>query len=399
MSKKVRMVLYVLSIVILAGTAGLCVLEGSGQSTDRTSHTQTDRAPHTKNQDTEKKQDTPQTADTPRENNPYTRISVENLINIDNFIPEEKSTTILFTGDVLFANAFKAGYDAGGIGSIIGDDLLKELTDADILMINNEFPFSDRGTPAPDKQFTFRCSPSYVDALKEMGVDIVTLANNHTLDYGKDALSDTFITLDSAEILYAGAGETIERAEEVQVIETNGKRFGFLGVSRVIPEGSWKIENSAPGLFSCYNDTRLIELVAEATKTCDFLAVYPHWGTEHEEYPQSYQTAIAQRCIAAGADLIVGSHPHCLQGVSYIDGRPVFYSLGNFIFGQTIDRSAVLKVTVDASGNASFCLLPVYATQGVTRLADGARGEEICRYLNRISSGAAISSDGAVTEK
>ncbi len=391
MSKKVRMILYVMSIMILAGTAVLCILAGPGRNTDRAAHAQ--------KQDPEKKPDHTQAADIPREKDPHTGISVKAPINTDNFIPEEKPTTILFTGDVLFANAFMAGYDTGGIHNIIGNDLLQELTDADILMINNEFPFSDRGTPAPDKQFTFRCSPSYAGALKEMGVDVVTLANNHTLDYGKDALSDTFITLDEADILYTGAGENIERAEEVQIIETNGKRFGFLGVSRVIPEGSWKVENSAPGLLSCYNDTRLIELVAQAKETCDFLAVYPHWGIEHEEYPQSYQTAIAQRCIEAGADLIVGSHPHCLQGVSYMDGRPVFYSLGNFIFGQTIDRSAVLKVTVDTSGNASFRLLPVYAAAGTTRLADGARGEEICRYMDRISSGAVISSDGVVTEK
>ncbi|MBP3486999.1 MAG: CapA family protein [Roseburia sp.] len=306
-------------------------------------------------------------------------------------------TTILFTGDVLFANAFKAGYDAKGIEGVIEKDLLAELNDADILMVNNEFPYSDRGVPMEDKQFTFRCSPSYVKALNEMGVDVVSLANNHTLDYGKEALSDTFATLDQAGILYGGAGESVERAEEVQVIEVNGKKYGFLAVSRVIPVASWKVENSAPGIFSCYDDTRLVELVAEAKKECDFLAVYPHWGVEYAAYPESYQTKIAERCIEAGADVIVGSHTHCLQGVSYIDGKPVFYSLGNFIFGQNIDRSAILKVTVDDAGNVSCQFLPVYAAGGVTYLAEGEQAEQICRYLDSISD-ASVGADGSVTE-
>lgn len=304
--------------------------------------------------------------------------------------------TILFTGDVLFANAFKAGYDAKGIEGVVEKELLAELNDADILMVNNEFPYSDRGVPMENKQFTFRCSPSCVKALNEMGVDVVSLANNHTLDYGKEALSDTFTTLDGAGILYGGAGESIERAEEVQIIEVNGKKYGFLAVSRVIPVADWKVENAAPGIFSCYDDTRLTELVAEAKKECDFLAVYPHWGVEHAAYPESYQTKIAEHCIEAGADLIVGSHTHCLQGVSYIDGKPVFYSLGNFVFGQNIDRSAILKVTVDASGNVSYQFLPTYAAGGVTYLAKGERAAQICQYLDGISD-ASVAADGSVT--
>lgn len=304
--------------------------------------------------------------------------------------------TLLFTGDVLFANAFRAGYDANGIAGVLDDALLQILTEADILMVNHEFPFSDRGLPMPDKQYTFRCSPSYVAALNEMGVDVVSLANNHTLDYGKEALTDTFATLDDAGILYGGAGDTVERAEQVQVIEVNGKRYGFLAVSRVIPTMDWKIEYSAPGLFSCYDDTRLIELIAEAKKTCDFLAVYPHWGVEYQAYPEDYQVRFAKRWVEAGADLIVGCHTHCLQGASFIDGKPVFYSLGNFMFGREIDRSAVLKVTIQPDGAAEYEFLPVYASGGVTRLAEGAKAEEICRYLDGISRGAAVGSDGMV---
>ena len=97
-------------------------------------------------------------------------------------------------------------------------------------MVNNEFPFSNRGEPMEDKQFTFCCDPKYVKALNEMGLDIVSLANNHTLDYGRDALSDTFTTLDGAGILYAGAGETKERAYE--------EKWKKIRISSGIPRGA-----------------------------------------------------------------------------------------------------------------------------------------------------------------
>ena len=313
--------------------------------------------------------------------------------------PPKEDTTILFGGDVLFGNAFLAGYDANGIAGVISEELLLELQAADVLMVNNEFPFSTQGTPMEGKQYTFRCEPSYVAALKEMGVDVVSLANNHVLDYGKAALSDTFATLDGAGIRYGGAGESIDRAQQVQIFEINGKKFGFLAVSRVVPTGDWKVENSAPGVFSCYDDTRLIELVGQAAKECDFLAVYPHWGVEYAAYPEDYQTKIAQNCLAAGADVVVGSHTHCLQGAAYFGGQPVFYSLGNFVFGQTIDRSAILKVTVTPEGAQRYQYLPIYAEGGVTKLATGQKAQEILGYLQQISAGAVIAADGTVSNK
>lgn len=310
--------------------------------------------------------------------------------------PDE--TTLMFAGDVLFAYGFCERYDAGGIEGIIDAGLLEELTDADIFMVNNEFPFSTRGTPAEDKQYTFRCDPSYVTALSGMGVDIVTLANNHTLDYGRDALSDTFAALDSAGILYVGAGETAERAYELQIIEKNGKKFGFLAASRVIPVADWNVDNAAPGMLTAYDDTKLVELITEAKTRCDFLAVYLHWGIERDEYPQDYQTQIAGDCIAAGADLIVGAHPHCLQGITYIDGKPVFYSLGNFVFNQTIERTAVLKVTVSDDGAVTYRLLAAYASNGKTALMEDADAAELYEYMNELSNGAAADDNGVVSQ-
>lgn len=194
-----------------------------------------------------------------------------------------EDTTLMFTGDVLFANSFKTNYDAGGIDAVIDNGMKELLVNADITMVNEEFPFSNRGTQMEDKQYTFRTDPSYAAALKEMGVDVVTLANNHILDYGREALSDTFTTLDGQGILYAGAGDSVERAQEVQVIEVNGKKYGFLAASRVLPVAGWNVESAVPGVLSTYDETRFVNAIAEARSQCDVLVVYVHWGLEHQE--------------------------------------------------------------------------------------------------------------------
>lgn len=399
MKKVVQSFMYIIPLAIVIGIFILFVRGGSGTEQTESLSVETEMQ-ETFAQDTDTKQDTEMQKNDPetqRTDTVETELQETHTETVETEISGD--TTIIFTGDVLFANAFKAGYDAKGIEGVISGELLAKLQEADILMVNNEFPFSEQGTPMADKQFTFRCEPSYVTALQEMGVDVVSLANNHVLDYGKAALSDTFAALDKAGILYGGAGETVERAEEVQIVEVNGRKYGFLAVSRVVPVGDWKVENSAPGVFSCYDDRRLVELVKEAAAECDFLAVYPHWGVEYAEYPEDYQTRIAENCLEAGADVVVGSHTHCLQGVEYINEKPVFYSLGNFMFGQNIDRSAILEVTITPAGEISYQYLPVYAEGGVTKLAEGEKAEQICAYLNKISAGAVIAEDGMVNRK
>ena len=141
---------------------------------------------------------------------------------------DSNECSLLFAGDIYFSNHVLNAYDrVGGIGGVLGESLRETIAESDIFMANLEFPFSDRGTQAADKQFTFRVSPSRVSILQEIGPDIVTVANNHALDYGTDALLDTCDTLDSAGILHVGAGKNLEEAKQPQIIEKNGKRLVF----------------------------------------------------------------------------------------------------------------------------------------------------------------------------
>lgn len=312
--------------------------------------------------------------------------------------PESREVSLIFTGDVFLSNYVLHNYERAGITGVLDAALLEELRGVDLTVINEEFPFSVRGEQAKDKQFTFRVDPSYVKIFQEMGVDMVTLANNHVLDYGDDALMDTLETLEQAEILYAGAGEQREQAMQLQVKEVNGVRIGMLAASRVIPEVSWNIENHQPGVFCTYDPSLLLEKVRAAKNSCDYLFVYIHWGVERNTEPEEYQKNLARQYIDAGADAVIGSHPHVLQGIEFYQGNPIFYSLGNFIFNQNIERTMAVKLEIDKKGNTQVCLFPATAIDGKTNLLEREKREVFYQGLEEISFGIQIDENGVVTE-
>lgn len=315
--------------------------------------------------------------------------------------PEEEpeSTTLIFTGDVLLSSYVLDNYNAHGIDGVLSPDLQAEMTNADITMINNEFPFSLRGEQAKDKQYTFRIDPSYVSVLSDMGVDIAGLANNHVLDYGKDALLDTFETLDHAGIDYVGSGDSFDRASALITKNAHGKTFGFLAASRVIPVVSWDITNAAPGVFTTYDPSKLCAAIEQARSKCDYLTVFVHWGIERSEFPESYQRVLAEQYIDSGADLVVGMHPHVLQGISYYKDKPIFYSLGNYIFNQSIPKTALLKVTIAGDNTPTFQLLAANASGAKTSELEGEEKLAVYRYLENISTDISINEQGIVSPK
>ncbi len=312
--------------------------------------------------------------------------------------PVDDTTELIFTGDVLLSDYVLNNYNASGIDGVIDENLRTQLQEADILEVNNEFPYSTRGTQAPDKQYTFRVDPSYVSILQEMGVDAAGLANNHVLDYGKDALLDTFTTLDGAGIDYTGAGTSVEDASKLLTYEINGKTYGILAASRVIPVGSWNVENSQPGVFCTYDPTLLVEKIKAAKETCDYVFVCVHWGVEHTDELTDYQQSMAHQFVDAGADAVIGAHPHVLQGIEYYEGKPIFYSLGNFIFNQNIDSTVAVRFTISGV-DLQTQLIPATASGAKTSLANDSKKESIYTYLESISSTVQIDENGKLDEK
>lgn len=285
--------------------------------------------------------------------------------------PEKEPTfpiSLAFAGDLYLSDHVLNAYEnGGGITGVVQPELLALGQQADIFMGNEEFPFSSRGEIAPDKQFTFRLPPERVNIFNELGLDIVSLANNHTLDYGADALLDTLDTLDQANILRVGAGRNLAEARELKTIEVRGITIGFLAASRVLPVVEWNAGKNTPGLLGTYNPALLLEDIEAARKTCDYVIVYVHWGEERKETPLDYQRTMGKQFIDAGADLVIGSHPHVLQGIEYYNGKPIIHSLGNFIFGSSIPKTALLQVELAENG-IQLSMIPCTSSNGYTRM-------------------------------
>lgn len=306
-------------------------------------------------------------------------------------------TVMVFAGDIYWTDNILGKYNNDGIDSLLSKDMQEEFKEADIAMVNQEFAFSNRGTPMQDKQFTFRIDPKQVQIFNDMKVDIVTLANNHTLDYGTEALLDTFGTLDAANIQYVGAGSNLAEARKTKYIEVNDKTIAFLGASRVIPVTDWNAGSDRPGLFTTYDPTALISEIETAKELCDYVVVYTHWGIEKNTTPEEYQRTLAKQYIDAGADLVIGSHPHVLQGIEYYKDKPIVYSLGNFMFSDTINKTAVLKVTLNDNDGVQVQFLPCKAANGLTYKIDNqAEMSEFNRYMTELSYNVKFDENGIV---
>ena len=280
----------------------------------------------------------------------------------------DEPVRMVFAGDILLSDHVLNAYEkSGSLSGVLDPGFQSVIHESDIFMANQEFPFSNRGTAAEDKQFTFRLPPERVRIFQELGLDLVTLANNHALDFGMDALLDTCDTLDQAGIYHVGAGRNLEEACKPVIITEKGESIGFLGASRVIPVGSWNASASKPGMLTTYDPSLLLEQIDHLKETCDYVVVYVHWGIEKKDRPEEYQRSLGKQYIDAGADLVIGSHPHVLQPVEYYNGKPIVYSLGNFVFGSSIPSTILFKVVLDGE-EIQVTEIPCTSSGGYTRL-------------------------------
>ena len=311
-----------------------------------------------------------------------------------------------FAGDILFddeyammANLLRRGVS---IENGISEPLLAQMHDVDIMMVNNEFSYTNRGTPTEGKTYTFRADTSTVSYLNDMGVDIVSLANNHVYDFGETGLLDTLNTLEQAEMPYVGAGRNLEEAAAPVYFISGDVKVAMVSATQIErldnPDTKEAGENS-PGVFRCWNPEKLYEVVAAAEENSDFVIVYIHWGTENVTEPDWAQLAQAEGLAQAGADLIIGDHPHCLQGIQYYGDVPVFYSLGNFWFNSKTLDTGMVKADISKDGIESLQFVPAIQSDCRTDLAYGSDKERILTELNSISYGITIDGDGFITKK
>lgn len=315
----------------------------------------------------------------------------------------DRPIVLAFAGDVNLDENSKpvARYDNEnkGILGCISQELVDEMNNADIFMLNNEFAYSTRGTKIEGKSYTFRAHPKRVEILKEMGTDIVSLANNHALDYGIDALLDTFTTLEEAGIDYVGAGRNMERAKAPVYYTIGDTTIAFVAASRVIYAVDWYATDKRPGMIGTYDPALFVTSIKEAKENSDFVVVYVHWGIERINEPVKYQKELAKIYIDAGADAVIGCHPHVMQGIEFYNGKPIAYSLGNYWFNSSKRESGLLKIYLNPDGTSDIQLLPVMNENTYTYLiTDEKEKEKYYKFMKDISFDVEFDKDGFVTQ-
>lgn len=297
--------------------------------------------------------------------------------------PNDPTITLLFSGDVTLGESFAES---------VGNDYkwafaeMDEYRQADLAMVNLETPLTTATDPLPGKQFSFKSDPELATKiLTDGGVDIVTLANNHAMDYQEAGLTETLNTLSQAGIEHVGAGQTVQDARRPQVIDVKGQRIAYLGYYTA----DFQIAGITTPGTNYAEEARIAEDIRALRSQVDWIVVNYHWGEELATHPADWQQQLAYFTIDQGADLVVGHHPHVLQGAEIYKGRPIAYSLGNFIFGgnsRSDYDTAVLKVSVnDRQMKAEF--LPVEVRGYQPKVVADAPGQAILQQIADRSSG------------
>lgn len=272
---------------------------------------------------------------------------------------------MIMVGDILLASTVEKLMDTYGPDYpwLKVQDLLQE---ADLAVGNLETSVATSGQPLV-KQFTFQARPESLAGAQAAGMDVLTTANNHTLDFGPEALLETLDNLKHYDLKTAGAGKNEQAAFRPAQVTVKNRKIAVLAASRVIPTPEWRAAQNRPGLATTYDPTLLLEAITQAKQENDLVVVSVHWGKELAPYPEAYQTKLAHQYIEAGADVILGHHPHILQGLEIYQGKIIAYSLGNFIFSSRSEitrDSALLVVEQDPDGGLISSIIPTYITAG-----------------------------------
>lgn len=313
-----------------------------------------------------------------------------------------KTTVMTFGGDVCFADNYATMpymlRKGKGLGYCIAEEWFDIMRSADVAMVNNEFSISSRGTPMKHKTYTYVAKPEHTKYYNELGIDFVTLANNHVFDYGEDAFFDTMTHLDEYGIDYAGAGKDASEAQKPFYYIVNGRKIAFISATRAeknikTPEAT----ENAPGVFRCYDNARLLEVIEQTEKECDFTILFVHWGTEYSPKLEKVQKESSHEYIDAGVDLLVGTHAHQLQGIEFYNGKAIFYNLGNFWFNAKTIETGLLKLNLNEDGQAEYYFIPgMQAGCKVSYELGTEKGRLIFDHLESYEKGIIIDDDGRV---
>jgi poly-gamma-glutamate synthesis protein (capsule biosynthesis protein) len=302
-------------------------------------------------------------------------------------------------GDVNFADGWGVDYanaHDNSVAAAFSPEILEHLRSADVTYANHEFTMSTRGAKL-NKRYTFRADPAKVDYWQQLGVDVVGLANNHAYDYGEAAFLDTLDILDANQIKHVGAGRNLAEAMAPAYFDFAGYQVALVAADRSQKGAEVRAavaSASTPGVLFCFDDAQFLEAVQAARAKADFVIAIPHWGTESTTKLETVQISLGQKLIDAGADVVVGAHPHALQGMDFYRGKLIAYSLGNFWFNQNSDQTMILNVTI-TDGQPSYQMIP--ALQSGQQVRTSAQiSAEVINTMRRLSPNVDIDDTGMI---
>jgi len=296
--------------------------------------------------------------------------------------------SLIAVGDIMLARKVDRLMRTYGEGYPF-ENVSEMLSSADITFGNLECPLSDRGTPLPGKQIWFRARPSTAALLKKAGFDVLSLANNHTLDFATEALLDTKRYLEAESICPVGAGRDIQEAREPKIININGLRVGFLAYTDMA-EVIWSYQyprmlraTESEAGAAPLDEEAMVEDISRLSSKTDIIAVSLHWGVEYSHIPFAEQRRLAHRLVDSGADLIVGHHPHVVQGAEHYKHGFIAYSLGNFVFDQNWSTDTreglILEADLGRLGVMDARLYPVIIRESQPSMEETSWAQKLAR--------------------
>lgn len=306
---------------------------------------------------------------------------------------EEPITTLLFTGVIVPARCVQAAIDASGNPDHPYEAVKDTITQADLAIGTLNATISD----IPEHTGCIRTyllvgSSENADALQRAGLDVMSVATNHIKNCGMptcgdQAFFDTLANLRRVGILPVGAGNNHAEAMQPVVVEVNGVRFGIVSLGHIEPMAF--AGEDTPGI-AVLNEENIYAAIAAAREDSDVVIFMPHWGPEDAATPTWIQRNLAQVIVDAGADLVVGNHTHVVQGYQELDGVPVFYGLGNFVFDQSWARDhsqgVILKVMYQGTKYLGFKLIPTHVDQsGHVTIAEPDEAQEILDRIEQVN--------------
>ena len=321
-------------------------------------------------------------------------------VDTDKNVITDKTITIDLVGDINLADdwyTMEAAAQRGGVSDCISENAQSELASADISVVNNEFVYEDGETPLAGKTYTFGAATENVKLLKIFSADLVTLANNHVYDYGEEGLISTLDTLDDAEIPYVGAGRNLEEASAIKYFVVKGRKIAFVSATEIEKFAKYTKEatENSPGVIKTIDTSLFCSVIAEAKANADYVVACVHWGIEGKNDFEAEQRRMAEDYVKAGADVVIGGHPHRLQGVEFIEDTPVAYSLGNFWFSTGTIYTTIAQIRIDESGELSLYMIPCIQQNLTTSiLTEEAEIDDFYKYVADVSYGVGIDADG-----